>query len=143
MPLSFTCVEEIISLRSIREAQRVHALSVLALVAYLVLVVGQESFSKPTRLAHHKYGVKAAEEHANKADYTPVATNVTYLCVNTLYYLLSSVIASVNITANFLPSESTRSPIVSKNETISTIAGLVYSFWLYSLPQRQKRFALH
>jgi outer membrane protein len=81
-----------------------------------------------SKLANYKYGVKAAEANANRAVYAPGATNVTYVSVNTFYDLSRSVSAFVNVTANFLPNEATRSPIVSKTETVSAIVGLAYKF---------------
>jgi outer membrane protein len=81
-----------------------------------------------SKLANYKYGVKAAEANANRAVYAPGATNVTYVSVNTFYDLSRSVSAFVNVTANFLPNEATRSPIVSKTETVTAIVGLAYKF---------------
>ena len=81
-----------------------------------------------SKLANYKYGVTAAEANADRAVYAPGATNVTYLSVNTFYDLSHSVSAFVNVTATFLPSEATRSPIVSKSETVNAIVGLAYRF---------------
>lgn len=81
-----------------------------------------------SKLADYKYGVTAAEANADRAVYAPGATNVTYLSVNTFYDLSRSVSAFVNVTATFLPSEATRSPIVSKSETVNAIVGLAYRF---------------
>jgi hypothetical protein len=81
-----------------------------------------------SKLAHYKYGVTAAEANTDRAVYAPGATNVTYLSVNTFYDLSRSVSAFVNVTATFLPSEATRSPIVSKSETVNAIVGLAYRF---------------
>ncbi len=81
-----------------------------------------------SKLAHYKYGVKAAEANTDRAVYAPGATNVTYLSVNTFYDLSRSVSAFVNVTATFLPTEASRSPIVSKSETVTAIVGLAYRF---------------
>ena len=81
-----------------------------------------------SKLAHYKYGVKDVEAIVNRAAYAPGATNVTYLSVNTFYDISRSVSAFANVTATFLPNAATRSPIVSKSETVTAIAGLAYRF---------------
>jgi len=81
-----------------------------------------------SKLAHYKYGVKDVEATANRAAYTPGAINVTYLSVNTFYDVSRTVSAFANVTATFLPSEATRSPIVSKSETVTAVVGLAYRF---------------
>ena len=79
-------------------------------------------------LAHYKYGVKNTEANASRAVYAPGATNLTSVSVNTFYDLSRTVSAFANVTANFLPNEATRSPIVSKSETVTAIIGLAYRF---------------
>ena len=81
-----------------------------------------------SKLAHYKYGVKDTEATASRAVYSPGATNLTYVSVNTFYDLSRTVSAFANVTANFLPNEATRSPIVSKSETVIAIMGLAYRF---------------
>ena len=81
-----------------------------------------------SKLAHYRYGVKDVEAIANRAAYAPGATNVTYLSVNTFYDISRYVSAFVNVTATLLPGEATRSPIVSKSERVTAIAGLAYRF---------------
>ena len=65
-----------------------------------------------SKLAHYKYGVKDTEATASRAVYAPGATNLTYVSVDTFYDLSRTVSAFANVTANFLPSKATRSPIV-------------------------------
>ena len=81
-----------------------------------------------SKLAHYKYGVKDTEATASRAVYSPGATNLTYVSVNTFYDISRSVSAFANVTANFLPNEATRSPIVAKSETVTAIIGLAYHF---------------
>ena len=81
-----------------------------------------------SKLAHYKYGVKDTETTASRAAYAPGATNLTYVSVNTFYDLSRTVSAFANVTANFLPNEATRSPIVSKSKTVTSIIGLAYRF---------------
>ena len=81
-----------------------------------------------SKLAHYKYGVKDTEATTSRAVYAPGATNLTYVSVNTFYDLSLTVSAFANVTANFLPNEATRSPIVSKSETVTAIIGLAYRF---------------
>jgi outer membrane protein len=81
-----------------------------------------------SKLAHYKYGIKNTESNASRAVYAPGATNVTYLSVNTFYDISRTVSAFANVTATFLPSEATRSPIVSKSETVTAVVGLAYRF---------------
>jgi outer membrane protein len=81
-----------------------------------------------SKLAHYKFGVKDTEATASRAVYAPGATNLTYVSVNTFYDLSRTVSAFANVTANFLPNEATRSPIVSKSETVTAIIGLAYRF---------------
>jgi hypothetical protein len=73
-------------------------------------------------------GFKVDEATASRAVYAPGATNLTYVSVNTFYDLSRTVSAFANVTANFLPNEATRSPIVSKSETVIAIMGLAYRF---------------
>jgi outer membrane protein len=81
-----------------------------------------------SKLAHYKYGVKDTEATASRVVYAPGATNLTYLSVNAFYDLSRTVSAFANVTANFLPNEATRSPIVSKSETVTAMIGLAYRF---------------
>jgi outer membrane protein len=80
------------------------------------------------KLSMYRYGVKQSEVTENRAAYAPGVTNIPYLSANTFHELSQSMGLFANITANFLPKKATNSPIVSKNESLSIIAGLSYSF---------------
>jgi len=80
------------------------------------------------KLALYQYGVKTSEATLNRLAYAPGTTNVTYVSLNTFYDLSRSISAFLNVSANFLPNNAKNSPIVSKGETISALAGISYRF---------------
>lgn len=81
-----------------------------------------------SKLALYQYGVKTSEATLNRLAYAPGTTNVTYVSLNTFYDLSRSISAFLNVSANFLPNNAKNSPIVSKGETISALAGISYRF---------------
>ena len=81
-----------------------------------------------SKLALYQYGVKTSEANLNRLAYAPGTTNVTYVSLNTFYDLSRSISAFLNVSANFLPNNAKNSPIVSKGETISALAGISYRF---------------
>lgn len=81
-----------------------------------------------SKLALYQYGVKTSEATLNRLAYAPGTTNVTYVSINTFYDLSRSISAFLNVSANFLPYNAKNSPIVSKGETISALAGISYRF---------------
>ena len=81
-----------------------------------------------SKLALYQYGVKTSEATLNRLAYAPGTTNVTYVSLNTFYDLSRSISAFLNVSANFLPNNAKNSPIVSKGETISAVAGILYRF---------------
>ncbi len=78
--------------------------------------------------ANYLYGVNASEATGSRAQYAPGAATTTYLGVSTFHSFSEQTSMFVNLSANYLPSNVSNSPIISKTKTVSSVIGFSYSF---------------
>ena len=78
--------------------------------------------------ANYLYGVYATEATGLRANYELNSVFVPYISINTFYRFSKNSRFFAGLNANFLSSDITNSPIVSKKNKMSVIMGLTYNF---------------
>ena len=77
--------------------------------------------------ANYLYGVYATEATGLRANYELNSVFVPYISINTFYSISENTRFFAGLNANFLSSDITNSPIVSKKNKMSVIMGLTYN----------------
>ena len=78
--------------------------------------------------ANYLYGVYSTEATGSRANYELNSIFIPYISINTFYRISENTNFFAGLNANFLSSDITNSPIVSKKNKMSVIMGLTYNF---------------
>ena len=78
--------------------------------------------------ANYLCGVNADEVTGQRAQYAPGSVIVPYVSSNTFYSLSEQTSLFANVNVSLLPSNVVDSPIVDRNNSVTTVLGINYSF---------------